>query len=166
VSAKEKIAACYACGNEIPITESERPYQITALAREGIYHALCEECVEKLDTVRSFRFIHRCVIEAVTPRPHKFLEHLERGPSMLPVVEGGKRPDDPWKHRSAGMRCSTCMWYVPKVSAPREVLGQTAHIVEETPIGRCRRHAPAMGGYPVVKRDDWCGDHRIDENKA
>jgi hypothetical protein len=32
-------------------------------------------------------------------------------------------------------------------------------------IGRCRRHAPTMNGYPAVKPDDWCGDHRLDENK-
>lgn len=86
--------------------------------------------------------------------------------AFLGDIRQGVRPDDSWKHRSSNMRCSTCMWYVPKASAPREVLGQTAHIVEETPIGRCRRHAPAMGGYPVVKRDDWCGDHRLDENKS
>jgi len=33
-------------------------------------------------------------------------------------------------------------------------------------VGRCRRHAPSMGGYPVVYPADWCGDHRIDENKV
>jgi hypothetical protein len=33
-------------------------------------------------------------------------------------------------------------------------------------VGRCRRHAPTMNGYPVVYMDDWCGDHRIDENKV
>jgi hypothetical protein len=32
-------------------------------------------------------------------------------------------------------------------------------------IGRCRRRAPTMNGYPAVKPDDWCGDHRLDENK-
>lgn len=55
---------------------------------------------------------------------------------------------DPWAHRSKGMRCHTCMWFVPK--------GQTG-------LGRCRRHAPTMAGYPVVYRDDWCGDHKLDE---
>lgn len=67
---------------------------------------------------------------------------------------------DPWKHRSKGMRCSTCIWFVPKFSeAP--VMPQDHKIV-----GRCRRHAPTMNGYPVVYQDDWCGDHRIDENKV
>lgn len=62
---------------------------------------------------------------------------------------------DPWKHRSEGMRCKTCIWFVPK--QPNNKLGYD--------LGRCRRHAPTMGGYPVVYLNDWCGDHRIDENK-
>jgi hypothetical protein len=33
-------------------------------------------------------------------------------------------------------------------------------------VGRCRRHAPTMTGYPVVYTSDWCGDHKLDENKA
>ena len=63
--------------------------------------------------------------------------------------------NDPWKHRSEGMRCRTCMFYVRKTSkeGTREV-------------GRCRRHAPTMNGYPVVYVDDWCGDHKIDEMKV
>lgn len=60
-------------------------------------------------------------------------------------------PIDPWAHRSIGMRCSTCMRYVPKAGG--------------APVGRCRRHAPTMNGYPVVFEMDWCGDHRLDENK-
>jgi len=58
---------------------------------------------------------------------------------------------DNWKHRSKGMRCSTCMWFVEK--APSQELG------------RCRRHAPTMSGFPVVFATDWCGDHKIDEHK-
>jgi hypothetical protein len=30
-------------------------------------------------------------------------------------------------------------------------------------IGRCRRHAPTMNGYPVVTAGDWCGDHKLNE---
>lgn len=56
---------------------------------------------------------------------------------------------DPWAHRSAGMRCHTCMWFVLK----------------NADVGRCRRHAPTMNGYPVVYRTDWCGDHKVDEGK-
>lgn len=32
-------------------------------------------------------------------------------------------------------------------------------------MGRCRKHAPTMGGYPVVFETDWCGDHKLDETK-
>ncbi len=55
---------------------------------------------------------------------------------------------DPWIHRSTHMKCRTCMHYCPKTEI----------------VGRCRRHAPAMTGYPVVYPDrDWCGDHKINE---
>jgi hypothetical protein len=65
---------------------------------------------------------------------------------------------DPWKHRSVGMRCHSCMWFVLK-----EVEVKQAIAVE--PIGRCRRHAPTHDGYPVVFQGDWCGDHKLDQNK-
>ena len=54
-------------------------------------------------------------------------------------------PVDAWADRGSGMRCHTCMFYVPK----------------EGDKGRCRRHAPTMGGYPVVFTRDWCGDHKL-----
>ena len=66
---------------------------------------------------------------------------------------------DPWRHRSAGMQCQTCIWF-----ARKEPVGPIASI-KAAEVGRCRRHAPTMGGYPVVYMSDWCGDHRIDENK-
>lgn len=73
---------------------------------------------------------------------------------------GRQQPADPWIHRSTGMRCATCIWCVPK--APRN----DGPAIKTTEIGRCRRHAPTMGGYPVVYLTDWCGDHRLDENKV
>lgn len=62
------------------------------------------------------------------------------------------RPVDPWVHRSVRTSCLTCMWFVPK--APSENLG------------RCRRRAPTMSGFPVVFVSDWCGDHKLDEGKV
>lgn len=62
---------------------------------------------------------------------------------------------DPWKHRSSGMKCDTCMWFVGK--EPDRGVGT---------VGRCRRHAPTMSGYPTVFTTDWCGDHKLDENKV
>ena len=64
--------------------------------------------------------------------------------------------NDKWVHRSSNMKCSTCMWSSIKVKL---------HDEESPEIGRCRRHAPTMNGYPVVFLEDWCGDHKIDENK-
>lgn len=103
-------------------------------------------------------------------------------PRELPVLR-----DDPWEHRSEGMRCSTCMWYVPKVGdlyavlqdgvrmpllpSPHHVAQESADAMRKAYVaktfevvptkGRCRRHAPTMGGYPVVFPDDWCGDHKL-----
>jgi hypothetical protein len=69
--------------------------------------------------------------------------------------------EDPWVHRSEGMRCRTCIWYVPK----NRFGTSNSDINPPKEVGRCRRHAPTMGGYPVVYVTDWCGDHRLDENK-
>lgn len=66
--------------------------------------------------------------------------------------------EDPWKHRNKGMKCGTCMWFAEKVTEPPAV-------GVENQFGRCRRHAPSMNGYPSVFGIDWCGDHKLDENK-
>lgn len=69
--------------------------------------------------------------------------------------------EDNWKHRKAGMRCTTCMFFVRKRtedSGPRVDSGKGD-------LGRCRRHAPTMAGFPAVFETDWCGDHKLDENK-
>lgn len=63
--------------------------------------------------------------------------------------------EDNWKHRSEGMRCATCMFYVEKAKV----------IVGAQSVGRCRRHAPTMSGWPVMFPTDWCGDHKLDEEK-
>ena len=85
------------------------------------------------------------------PEPDRLSQRAIGG--LLPEQQA-KQIADPWIHRSNGMRCKTCIWFVSKKSA-----------ITETQIGRCRRHAPTMGGYPVVYMTDWCGDHRLDENK-
>lgn len=89
---------------------------------------------------------------------HSQDRHLTGGPvvkfNQEPVTAVTPQPQDPWKHRNKHMTCSTCMWYVPKLSD-----GGTTH------LGRCRRRAPTMAGYPAVFEGDWCGDHKIDETK-
>lgn len=64
--------------------------------------------------------------------------------------------NDPWENRSANMRCETCVWFAIKKPSDENKFHA---------IGRCRRHAPTIGGFPVVYLSDWCGDHRLDENK-
>ena len=67
---------------------------------------------------------------------------------------------DKWKDRATTMRCISCMFFAPKTPT-------MAHEGDEDPptiIGRCRRHAPTMNGYPVVYPKDWCGDHKLNEN--
>ena len=65
---------------------------------------------------------------------------------------------DPWEHRSARMKCASCMWFVPK--------GNPEGVPALEVIGRCRKRAPTMTGYPVVFGKDWCGDHKLDEEKV
>lgn len=67
-----------------------------------------------------------------------------------PAMTTTDLPLDPWTNRSEGMRCRTCLWFVPKGD-------------DLSDVGRCRRHAPTMNGYPVVLQSDWCGDHRLNE---
>jgi len=62
--------------------------------------------------------------------------------------------DDPWAHRSEGMRCRSCMSFVPKGAG--DYRGA---------LGRCRKRAPSMNGFPAVFETDWCGDHKLDEDK-
>jgi hypothetical protein len=48
------------------------------------------------------------------------------------------------------------MWFLPKGEYKSPSFGA---------IGRCRRHSPTLGGWPVVHEVDWCGDHKFDETK-
>lgn len=96
----------------------------------------------------------------------KSMERPEDIPTPGPIIAGAgaakfkqSTAKDPWVHRSEKMLCKTCMFYVAKLSTPPK-LGPI------TGIGRCRRHAPTMSGYPVVFPTDWCGDHKLDENRA
>ena len=52
------------------------------------------------------------------------------------------------------------MFFVAKALPPN-----LAPLLERGVLGRCRRHAPTMGGFPAVFEQDWCGDHKLDENK-
>jgi hypothetical protein len=73
-----------------------------------------------------------------------------------------KNEKDPWAHRSAGMKCGTCMWFVKK---ERPIDPKAPKNDPRGALGRCRRHAPTMNGYPATFETDWCGDHKLDETK-
>lgn len=74
-----------------------------------------------------------------------------------PPADFGVASVDPWAHRSKKMSCVTCMWSVVKASLYK--------YSSERILGRCRRRAPTLNGYPAVWDNDWCGDHKLDENK-
>ena len=71
------------------------------------------------------------------------------------LIEKAFKTMDNWKHRSKNMTCLTCMYFVVKET----------DLILDVNLGRCRRHAPTMSGFPAVFQTDWCGDHKIDENK-
>ena len=55
---------------------------------------------------------------------------------------------DKWDQLT-GYCCGTCRHFSPK----------------EGNIGRCRRNAPTMSGFPVVYADsDFCGEHKLGTN--
>lgn len=59
-------------------------------------------------------------------------------------------PDpDNWKTHGDTHKCWACQHYVTKATTKFEE------------IGRCRRNAPTMAGYPVVFPNDWCGEHKL-----
>jgi hypothetical protein len=79
-------------------------------------------------------------------------------PDTLPSV-GFSEEKDMWKNRSRKMKCTSCMYYVRKESD--SVVSMPGY-----EVGRCRRHSPSMNGWPVMRGGDWCGDHKLDENKC
>ena len=90
------------------------------------------------------------VVEMAPPPLGKRDPHAEAAAQEANLLHDEKTIDN-WRHRSKGMKCETCMWYVPK--------GE----YEGSNIGRCRRHSPTMSGWPVMFATDWCGDHKLDE---
>lgn len=80
--------------------------------------------------------------------------------------------EDNWMHRATMMTCSCCMWFVQKkrlIPKPNMTTIMDPFVkTEPNPgpwLGRCRRHAPTLGGWPAIWDGDWCGDHKLDENK-
>jgi len=127
----------------------------------------CPECGVRGEAVRPKDFW--TMFKDQVPRTDQIVSHaagcsrqqkpveVDRKVEMMSEEEarqaGRDKPDDPWAHRSERMKCRTCMWYITKNAAE-----------SMTDLGRCRKRSPTMDGYPVVFPDDWCGDHKVDEN--
>lgn len=83
-------------------------------------------------------------------------KEMQSKPHLNPPLSKGRQGravEDNWIHRSAEMRCRTCMFFVIKGDK------------QDGRIGRCRQHAPTIKGWPVIFDSDWCGDHKLDEEK-
>jgi hypothetical protein len=90
---------------------------------------------------------------------HKDLQKFE-------IYKSKTMNKDNWKHRSKGMTCLTCMWFAEKEIASQTFSAETIKaVMAGSPVGRCRKRAPSMDGWPVMFKTDWCGDHKLDENK-
>ncbi len=87
------------------------------------------------------------------------IQKTEGGGEGHPPTDVMREDPDPWRHRAMMMKCRTCMAFVVKERDPRPGDGMMIR------LGRCRRHAPTMQGYPAVFENDWCLDHKLDENK-
>lgn len=70
---------------------------------------------------------------------------------------------DRWD-RKTDFGCASCMFWVPKQE--HKVVGHPTPLpsIGTIQLGRCRRNAPTMKGYPVVYADGWCGEHKIGSN--
>lgn len=143
------------------------------------YHGTCDGCHRNRETAPTDRFI------LSRHEPPRRLRYCRECLDRLGIVLRRDQPDstepaapltaeagtpiqltaaDPWAHRGTTMRCATCMWYVPK-RPPADRAPASDALGRVVELGRCRRHAPTMGGYPAVYPADWCGDHKLDETK-
>lgn len=55
------------------------------------------------------------------------------------------------------------MWWVKKESNPDPIAYE---LPADAKLGRCRKRSPTLQGFPAVWSVDWCGDHKLDENKV
>ena len=72
---------------------------------------------------------------------------------------------DKWSDKTT-FGCGTCQWFIVKETVNLGQAKNHARVVSRAAepgiiLGRCRRHAPTMNGYPVVHLTDWCGDHKL-----
>jgi hypothetical protein len=102
-----------------------------------------DEYFEKLKKEADDRVLKMCG-EPLPPPIGDESPRMERDEALYRGSLEVPRPDN-WRHRSKSMACRTCMWYIEKNKS----------------IGRCRRHAPTISGWPVMFPTDFCGDHKM-----
>lgn len=129
--------------------------------------AVAEKCGLALEQQLCATTLHGrgCTCDQTEPMPDD-TETCSHGAMFAAAMNPGPIREvqkDPWAHRSAKMTCAACMWYVPK---EQQTIHTISGVTKQRELGRCRRHAPTMSGYPVVYPSDWCGDHKLDETKA
>lgn len=102
------------------------------------------------------RFKSAPCIKEGRPQPTLAYPSVDRVEEKVPEKEGVLiglgYGDDLWGDKE-GMICNTCAFFVEKKS-------KVVRIVSNI-LGRCRRRAPTMNGYPAVFSRDWCGDHKL-----
>ncbi len=69
--------------------------------------------------------------------------------------------EDPQEYRDKNMCCETCIWY-----AQEEPTDGIRFFNWNTEYATCRFKSPVLGGWPVLYLGDWCGDHKLDEDKV
>jgi len=121
-----------------------------------------DRCVSKVEGAADILGVGVTFLKAALDHEQQRVEAGDGWPMTMDKAIEAIGEADNWKHRSQGMKCSTCMWHVPKRPASA---GKTGDHPGDG-IGRCRKHCPTMGGWPVMKFTDWCGDHKLDEEKV
>jgi len=76
--------------------------------------------------------------------PKYHAEPVDQASNAVPI-----RPIDNWADKAAFV-CATCMWFMVK-----------GPVFGHSDMGRCRKKAPTLQGWPAMFSTDFCGDHKI-----
>lgn len=59
------------------------------------------------------------------------------------------------------IRCDECDCWFQAVPTAQETRAMTATEAQRQACGECRFWPPQKEGWPITKRDDWCGQPRL-----
>ena len=72
-----------------------------------------------------------------------------------------------WLFTSVNTACSNCKYWnlntavmMEPMRIPKTMKDDETDTIE---VGRCQRHAPSDKGWPLTRKDDWCGDFYFNE---